>query len=540
MYSKVTSGAIDGITCRLIKVEVDISTGLPCFDMVGLLGSEVKEAKERVRVALRNCNTQMPPQKITVNLSPANVRKAGSGFDLPIAMGILLAKKEEEAGTRHLENQFIACGELGLNGEILPIHGVLAIARTAKEQEISYCIVPEENAWEAELIPGLKVIGVHHLKEVIALLENPIEQWGQIYKNNKWTDTQAAAQEHIESKTLCPRGREKEETTEDKVDFSQIYGQHVAKRCAMIAAAGFHHLLLVGPPGAGKSTIAKRIPTIMPKLTYEESLQVSILYSIMGILEKGDGLLKERPFQSPHHSITEKALVGGGMVPVPGVISRSHKGILFLDEFAEFKRTTLDLLRQPMEDKKIQIARNQGVYEYPTDFMLVAAMNPCPCGYFPDRNRCQCTGTQIKKYLSSISGPILDRIDLSIEINEVDYFKERTECGNMDSKSMGEKVKKAREMQKRRFANTPYIFNGELQGKAVEKYCPLEGDTKQFMEQVYHSLGLSVRGYLKICKVARTIADLEESETIERKHISEAVCYYTGLREIIGKQNDFR
>lgn len=520
MYSRVSSGAIDGIICRFIQVEVDISPGLPCFEMVGLLGSEVKEAKERVRVALRNTGITLPPQKITVNLSPANIRKEGSGFDLPIAIGVMVAKEE----IAPVNETLIAVGELGLNGEIKPVRGILPIIKKAKEEDKNYCMVPYANKEEAELIPRIKIIAVRNLGEVLRFLKCDYSNWDEVYQE---MCRERLGEVHEDNAKVMTIHKE-----QDTSDFGEIYGQEVAKRCAVIAAAGFHHLLMVGAPGAGKSAIAKRLPTITPKMTLEESLEVSTIYSVMGKL--GDGLIKKRPFQSPHHSITERALVGGGLVPKPGIISLSHKGILFLDEFAEFKRTTLDLLREPLEERKIHVSRRYGDYEYPSDFMLVAAMNPCPCGYFPDRNRCRCSEPQIKRYLSSVSGPILDRIDICLEVQEDNWLEKKEKKDGTDSAQMRKQVERARKMQKMRYKETQYEFNAQLSGKDVEKYCVLGTQEKQFMEKAYKNMGLSVRGYLKVLKLARTIADVEGEKKIGTPHLGEALCYYSGM-ERFGK-----
>jgi len=519
MYSRVSSGAIDGLSCRFIQVEVDVSSGLPCFEMVGLLGSEVKEAKERVRVALRNTGITLPPKKITVNLSPANMRKEGSGFDLPIAIGIMISMEEI---CPIEEKKIIAVGELGLNGELKPVKGILPTVREAKKEGFSYCMVPRTNQKEAELIPGIKILAMESLCEVVHLLRSDEVQWDEVYKeicrNRKGT---------------VEKRRVKEPEKTEEVDFGDIYGQDVAKRCGMIAVAGFHHFLMVGPPGAGKSMIAKRIPTITPELTLDESLEVSTIYSIMGKMEEGQGLISRRPFQSPHHTITERALVGGGMFPKPGVISLCHKGVLFLDEFAEFKRTTLDLLREPLEERKIHISRRGGEYEYPSDFMLVAAMNPCPCGYFPDRNKCRCSEPQIKRYLSSVSGPILDRIDMCLEVQEDSWLKRKEDKNGLTSAMMREQVEKARKMQKVRFKGTVYEFNSQLSGKDVERFCELGAEEKKFLDKAYQSFGLSVRGYLKVLKLSRTIADVDGEKKIRTPHLSEALCYYSGMDRFV-------
>lgn len=396
MYCTITAGAIHGIDSYITNVEVDASHGMPGFEMVGLLNSEVREARERVKVALKNSNFNLPPMKITVSLSPADIRKEGAAFDLPIAIGILvsLGQIPEE-----YVKDILIIGELGLNGEIKPAKGILPIVMEAKRNGCHKCIVPLENVKEGAVIDGIEMIGVSSLNQTFAYLNKNEEQRRKM----------------IAPTSIDPEEIFNEAYLEDDLDFADINGQESVKRAVEVAAAGFHHLLLIGPPGSGKTMIAKRIPTILPPLSLEESLEVSTIYSVAGKLKADETLIVKRPFLNPHHTISEQALAGGGRVPRPGVISLAHRGVLFLDELPEFKRTTLDIMRQPLEDRRVHIARTYGTFTYPADFMLVGALNPCPCGHYPDRNLCRCSEYEVKRYLNRISGPILDRIDINIE-----------------------------------------------------------------------------------------------------------------------------
>lgn len=504
MFCKVMAGGIHGITSFLAQVEVDSTQAMPGFDMVGLLGSEVREAKERVRVALKNSGFQIPPRRITVNISPADIRKEGSAYDLPIAIGILvsLEKLQEE-----VLQDTLFIGELGLNGEIKPVKGILPIMIMAKEQGIKRCILPKENAMEGAVIEGIKIIGVSSFVETLR------------YLMEENADSMIAPTE-LDLHALFAKEEEKKTP-----DFADIRGQEMVKRAAVVAAAGFHHLLITGIPGAGKTMIAKRIPSILPPLSMEESLEVSKIYSVSGLLKEGCPLITQRPFLHPHHTISRQALAGGGRIPRPGILSLSHRGILFLDELPEFGRENIEVLRQPLEDKEVQIARSYGSITYPADIMLVAAMNPCPCGFYPNRERCTCTESEIRKYRSRISGPIYDRIDICVEAKAIELEQLQKEEQGKSSKELKNLVMKARKIQEERYRNSPYFFNADLDTKDIAKYCFLGREEQNFMESVFYSLNLSARAYHRILKVARTIADLEESPEIKKEHLAEAVCY---------------
>ena len=504
MFSTVTTGSIHGIGCIMTQVEVDIVKTMPAFDMVGMLSSEVKEARERVRVALRNCGIVLPPVHITVNISPANIRKEGTAYDLPIAVGILVS-------LGHIPPEYVkdVCivGELGLNGEIKPVRGVLPIVKEAAKQGIKTCILPKGNAAEGAVIEEVKVIGV--------------EDFAQVADYFTVKDNPAVAPEKVKLEELFAGADEGVE------DFEDIVGQEACKRAALIAAAGFHHMSVTGAPGAGKTMIARRIPGILPPLTLEESLEVSAIYSVSGLLDSKRCLITSRPFIAPHHTTTVSALAGGGNIPKPGLFSLSHRGVLFLDELPEFNRECIEIMRQPLEEKTIQIARSHGTYFYPANFMLVAACNPCPCGYYPDKTRCRCSEKEIRRYQNKISGPIRDRIDLNVTAEMVDIKDLNAKRGSMNSADMRRLVMRARIRQEKRFAGSKLKFNSDIGAREIKKYCALGKEEQNYMEDVFYHMNLSARSYHKTLKVARTIADLEESDKIRTQHLAEAICYRT-------------
>ena len=505
MFCKVFSGGIRGIDSYLAEVEVDVSHGMPGFDMVGLLGSEVREARERIRVALRNCAFPFPHQRVTVNISPADLRKEGSAFDLAIAVGILVCMGELEEA---ILTDTLFVGELGLDGEVKPVKGILPILLMARQRGMKRLVLPAGNRSEGGIVEGIRVIGVQHLKEAATYLR---------LKEDREQDAFLPPVK-LDPQLLLEEGRKKAHP-----DFGEICGQELVKRAAVIAAAGFHHLLITGVPGTGKTMIARRIPSILPPLTLEESLEVSRIYSVSGLLKEGKPLITNRPFLHPHHTISPQALVGGGKIPRPGILSLSHRGVLFLDEFPEFGRENIEALRQPLEDKEIQVARSGISITYPADVMIVAAMNPCPCGYYPDRNRCRCTENEIRRYRNRISGPIYDRMDLCVQTTAVSVESLQKQTPGISSADLRRQVMKARRIQEERYRGTGIYFNSGLQTADITRYCSLGKEEEAYIGQLFSMLDMSARGYHRVLKIARTIADLEEEERIGKKHISEAM-----------------
>ena len=503
MFSSVQTITMKGLSPRFVKVEVDISPGLPMFEMIGYLSSEVKEARERVRTALKNSGIPLPTGHITVNLAPADVRKEGTGFDLAIGLGILQGMEKLRADA--LERTLVI-GELGLNGQVNGIRGVLPMVMAAKEAGFNRVILPGENEKEGGLIPGVEIFSTNSLEQVLDFLTRTKREQKAMLYNRK-------------------QSVQKEEDQKKGLDFSDIHGQDSMKRATVIAAAGLHNILYIGIPGVGKTMIASRIPTILPPLTWEESLEVTKIYSISGLLSEENPIQSQPPFRAPHHTSSRQALAGGGRYPMPGEISLAHLGVLFLDELPEFPKSTLEILRQPMEDKKICLARAGGTYTYPANFMLAAAMNPCKCGYFPDRQKCQCTPQEVRQYLGKISQPLLDRIDLCVEAPSIHYEDLVDETVGQSSAQMAEKVQTAVSMQRKRYKDTPFHFNSDLSASAIKEFCSVSHDGEVLLKKVFEKMELSARSYHRIMKTARTIADLEEKEVIEKKHIAEAVHY---------------
>ena len=509
MFSKVTTAVLYGLRVKFVQAEADVSNGLPVFHMVGYLSSEVKEASERVRSAIRHTGYLLPAKRIVVNLSPANLRKKGSSFDLPVAIAVLQAMGIRipiaETG------EILWIGELGLDGEIRKVPGILPIVDEAKKQGISICVVPKENEEEAGLVDGICVIGLSHLREVM---------------EENLTGRSPVKKFVLHQRPLYP-------------DFSDIAGQEAVKRAVEVAVAGGHNILFLGPPGAGKTMLAKRIPGILPPLTREESIELTKIYSILGRVSSEQPLIEERPFREVHHTASKPALLGGGQTPLPGEISMAHKGVLFLDELAEFDKAVLEVLRQPLESKEIRLIRTQGTYVYPADFILVGAMNPCPCGCYPDLNRCMCTPAQIQNYLGKISQPFLDRIDICIEVPKVTYESLRGELytpKERDSARMRRRICAAREIQKQRFLKNAYDVNALLEPGDMSRYCDLGSTEEKLMGQAFQAYGMTARTYHKVLKVARTIADLEGEKKIRSVHLKEAIGYRTLDKKYWGRQ----
>ena len=499
MFASVLTAAIRGMEVTPIEVEADVSDGLPSFIMVGYAASQVKEAQDRVRTALRNTGINLPPKRITVNLAPADIRKESSGFDLPVGIAILAAAGLIEEKYLH-GGMFM--GELSLSGEVQAISGVLARVIRARELGCSYCVIPEGNLREASLVKDITVLGVANLREAMDFIRDP-----ELYAHGR----QHHEQEEVHK--------------EPDLDFSEIHGQEGAKRAAEIAVAGFHNLLFIGPPGVGKTMIAKRIPTIMPPLTFEESLELTKIYSIAGLLTESDPLIHIRPFRSPHHTSTAQSLAGGGRVPHPGEITLAHRGVLFLDEIAEFSRYTLEIMRQPLEEKMICISRASGSYIFPADFMLVASTNPCPCGFYPNMEKCKCTQAEVHRYLGKISRPLLDRIDLCADIPETSYEDLKNKAAQETSEDIRKRVVAARELQRQRYEGLGILCNSELHGKQMDEFCTLSPEASKLIKSAFDRMQLSMRSYHRVLRVSRTIADLDHSDRIEAEHLAEALSY---------------
>jgi magnesium chelatase family protein len=509
MIVKAISSAVIGIDSFPVEVEVDITAGLPQFSTVGLPDASVRESKDRIKAAIKNSGYPFPTHHVTINLAPADTKKEGTSFDLPIAIAVLASQ-----GTLSKEplSEYLLLGELSLDGSVKGIHGALLAAFTAKMLGIRGIILPKENAREAALVEGIDVIPIDRLSDVV-------EFFGGRAKISPF---------HTDVSKMFRQSRDY------PFDFSDIKGQEQAKRAIEVAVAGGHNILMIGPPGSGKSMLAQRIVTIIPDLSLSEAIETTKIYSVSGLIERKEALIATRPFRAVHHTISDAGLVGGGNTPRPGEISLAHNGVLFLDELPEFRKNVLETLRQPLEDGKITITRSSQTATYPARFMLVAAMNPCPCGYYGDRsNRCHCTLQQIRQYQGRISGPLLDRIDIHIEVPSVRYSDLTAQKSGESSSVIRERIQKARDIQKKRFTGDETICNARMHDAQLRTFCRIDEESRKLIEMAIDKLGLSARAHTRILKVARTIADLDNSDFPTSSHVAEAIQYRSLDRRLV-------